>query len=98
MGVDVKQFGTTTLSALQVSPLLFWHSYAIVGEQRYSLTDFEGSFVLTHPHCFAFRMIVGFGDCALDPRVWILFETLGLCGSENGKCELRPLSVHESES
>jgi hypothetical protein len=44
MGVDVKQFGTTTLSALQVSPLLFWHSYAIevVGQRRYSLTDFRG--------------------------------------------------------
>lgn len=28
MGVDVKQFGTTTLSALQVSPLFIWHSYA----------------------------------------------------------------------
>ena len=57
MGVDVKQFGTTTLSALQVSPLLFWHSYAIevVGQRRYSLIDFEGTTILTHPRCFGCR-------------------------------------------
>jgi hypothetical protein len=57
MGVDVKQFGTTTLSALQVSPLLFWHSYAIevIGQRRYSLTDFEGTIILTLPPCFDCR-------------------------------------------
>lgn len=97
MGVDVKQFGTTTLSALQVSPLLFWHSYAIevVGQRRYSLTDFRG---FNHPEPTHPVSIVGLGDCVVDPRVWILSETLGLCGSENGKCELRTSSVHDSKS